>query len=210
MNINVKRACVKWGIGRELYTAPFIFVPCEVKEESDGKGGKRRVMAQKISFYVSDIKYNDHKQITYLTINGKCDKEDKTVFKWQVGQKAQTTPAPTLATESVEKKPAPPKNDNANSNSKKYSSKATMTVKEAEAYSLPFGKHKGIPFKDVPVDYLEYIVNKFDDGDAKVAAKIILNDIDKAAEQLAITSEQKKKPTKPTLQPFDDDDDLPF
>jgi hypothetical protein len=33
-----KRACVNWGIGRELYTAPDIFVPCKTKQKDSGKG----------------------------------------------------------------------------------------------------------------------------------------------------------------------------
>lgn len=36
-----KRACVNWGIGRELYTAPFIWVPsdkCNIKEAKNNKG----------------------------------------------------------------------------------------------------------------------------------------------------------------------------
>lgn len=35
-----KRACYKWGIGRELYTAPFIWVPsdkCTIKQGRNGK-----------------------------------------------------------------------------------------------------------------------------------------------------------------------------
>lgn len=35
-----KRACFKWGIGRELYTAPFIWVPadrCNIKQGRNGK-----------------------------------------------------------------------------------------------------------------------------------------------------------------------------
>lgn len=35
-----KRACVNFGIGRELYTAPFIWIPstlCEIKKDDDGK-----------------------------------------------------------------------------------------------------------------------------------------------------------------------------
>lgn len=35
-----KRACFKWGIGRELYTAPFIWVPansCHIKKNQKGK-----------------------------------------------------------------------------------------------------------------------------------------------------------------------------
>ena len=36
----VKRACVAWGIGRELYTAPRIWVPsdkCAIKQSQRGK-----------------------------------------------------------------------------------------------------------------------------------------------------------------------------
>lgn len=29
-----KRACTNWGIGRELYTAPKIFIPCKTKEKA--------------------------------------------------------------------------------------------------------------------------------------------------------------------------------
>ena len=36
----VKRACFKWGIGRELYTAPFIWVPAEKCNIKQGKNGK--------------------------------------------------------------------------------------------------------------------------------------------------------------------------
>lgn len=35
-----KRACFNWGIGRELYTAPFIWIPasdCTIKQKADGK-----------------------------------------------------------------------------------------------------------------------------------------------------------------------------
>lgn len=35
-----KRACTKWGIGRELYTAPFIWVPsdlCNLRKNQNGK-----------------------------------------------------------------------------------------------------------------------------------------------------------------------------
>lgn len=35
-----KRACVNWGIGRELYTAPFIWIPkelCHIKQDGNGR-----------------------------------------------------------------------------------------------------------------------------------------------------------------------------
>lgn len=35
-----KRACFKWGIGRELYTAPFIWVPAERCNIKQGRNGK--------------------------------------------------------------------------------------------------------------------------------------------------------------------------
>lgn len=35
-----KRACFNWGIGRELYTAPFIWVPASMVEIKTGKNGK--------------------------------------------------------------------------------------------------------------------------------------------------------------------------
>lgn len=60
-----KRACFNWGIGRKLYTAPFIWV----------KGAKDSLKYEK--FYVSDIKYDDNK-ITELVI--KNLKSNKVVF----------------------------------------------------------------------------------------------------------------------------------
>lgn len=55
-----KRACYNWGIGRELYTAPTIWVPLE-KFEFDGK----RV---RTLFYVSEISYDDNGDISALVI----------------------------------------------------------------------------------------------------------------------------------------------
>lgn len=54
-----KRACVNIGIGRELYTAPFIWVPSD-KVEIRIENGKRKV---KERFHVSDIQYNEEKRV---------------------------------------------------------------------------------------------------------------------------------------------------
>lgn len=35
-----KRACFKWGIGRELYTAPFVWVPADKINLKQGRSGK--------------------------------------------------------------------------------------------------------------------------------------------------------------------------
>ena len=68
-----KRAGFKWGIGRELYSAPFTFIPagkCTVKESN----GRFQCFDQ---FEVTDIDYEDEK-ICYLEISVK----DKVVFSW--------------------------------------------------------------------------------------------------------------------------------
>ena len=54
-----KRACFNWGIGRELYTAPFIWVPAEKCNISGNKCYDK--------FIVEKIAY-DKKQITGLSI----------------------------------------------------------------------------------------------------------------------------------------------
>jgi hypothetical protein len=56
-----KRACVNWGIGRELYTAPKdMLISCELDE-------KKKPKDKKLKFYVSHIEYEGTK-ITELTI----------------------------------------------------------------------------------------------------------------------------------------------
>ncbi len=61
-----KRACVNWGIGRELYTAPFIWVSAnKLKTLTKTPPYKCRD-----EFYVSDIKIED-KKITALSIMNK-------------------------------------------------------------------------------------------------------------------------------------------
>lgn len=55
-----KRACVNWGIGRELYTSPNLFVPANLVNIN---GGKCRD-----TFTVEKIKYDDKRRICGLSI----------------------------------------------------------------------------------------------------------------------------------------------
>lgn len=60
-----KRACFNWGIGRELYTAPFIWIPegkAEIQKNSNGK------YYLKNSFEVSEIQYDKERKISGLVI----------------------------------------------------------------------------------------------------------------------------------------------
>lgn len=61
-----KRACFNWGIGRELYTAPFIWIPAG-KVEIRQNGGKYSCYEH---FSVSEIGYDKNRAICSLTIVG--------------------------------------------------------------------------------------------------------------------------------------------
>lgn len=76
-----KRACVNWGIGRELYTKIFIFIPATTVKDERG----RFVLADKYAkFSVKNIKTDPQaRKILFLEI---ADKNDKTVFTWENGR----------------------------------------------------------------------------------------------------------------------------
>lgn len=59
-----KRACVSWGIGRELYTAPYIWISAN-KVNIQRKGDKLLIYDK---FKLSDISYNNGREIVGLTI----------------------------------------------------------------------------------------------------------------------------------------------
>ncbi len=68
-----KRAGTNWGIGRELYTAPNIWVQFTEKElTKNGKGLKTR-------FHVKEIGYDDNREINLLTI---ADNHNKVRFSF--------------------------------------------------------------------------------------------------------------------------------
>lgn len=62
-----KRACFNWGIGRELYTAPFIWIARE-KVDIQQTNGK---LCCKDTFRVDSIGYNADREINQLVISNK-------------------------------------------------------------------------------------------------------------------------------------------
>lgn len=69
-----KRACFNWGIGRELYTAPFIYIPTKYNEKNKGiveLFEKDNKYYTKDKFRVSAIKYDDKGNIIGLQIKNK-------------------------------------------------------------------------------------------------------------------------------------------
>jgi hypothetical protein len=61
-----KRAGFKWGIGRELYTAPFIWISADYAKIEKYKN--KDAYYTKDTFSVSKIAYNDKREITALEI----------------------------------------------------------------------------------------------------------------------------------------------
>lgn len=70
-----KRACFNWGIGRELYSAPFIWISAENAEIKQGGNGKLQCYDK---FIVEQILYDEKRNIVALSI--KNAKTNKRVF----------------------------------------------------------------------------------------------------------------------------------
>ena len=60
-----KRAGFNWGIGRELYTGPFIWITLEKNEVYQSKTGSPALYTK---FSVKEIGYNEQKEIILLVI----------------------------------------------------------------------------------------------------------------------------------------------
>ena len=79
-----KRACVNWGIGRELYTAPFIWIKAGDVNITKDKNGKPTTRDK---FFVEKISIKD-KKIMGIAIRNKNvleNKEPKRVFVYTAG-----------------------------------------------------------------------------------------------------------------------------
>ena len=84
-----KRACFNWGIGRELYTCPFVWVNLEQNEWRFGASGKKQPA---IRFYVDCIEYDGGK-VVKLVIKDEQGRERYT-FPNKGRKKAAASSAP--------------------------------------------------------------------------------------------------------------------
>lgn len=75
-----KRACFNLGIGRELYTSPFVWINLDKSETYKQKNGKLGV---KTRFKVSEIGYNEKKEVNSLKIK---DNKGKMRFTFQISK----------------------------------------------------------------------------------------------------------------------------
>ena len=67
-----KRACFNWGIGRELYSAPFIWISAEDAEIKQGGNGKMQCFDK---FIVEQIIYDNNCNIIALSIKNVTKKK---------------------------------------------------------------------------------------------------------------------------------------
>lgn len=91
-----KRAGFKWGIGRELYTAPFIWIGAD-KAKIEPFRGKATC---KDRFRVERIEYNERRQISSLTIVN--DTRGAVCFNWSRTPKAAPIEPPRAAEKPTE------------------------------------------------------------------------------------------------------------
>lgn len=80
-----KRACFNWGIGRELYTAPFIWVTLIDADMTNGKITTK--------FFCREIDYNENREINHLVI---VDGKDNVRFTF--GKNAPKMDKPKVVT----------------------------------------------------------------------------------------------------------------
>ncbi|MBR5583951.1 MAG: hypothetical protein IKW21_05435 [Lachnospiraceae bacterium] len=69
-----KRACFNWGIGRELYSAPFIWIgsdKCEIKPTGRKDKYGKDVMKCDDNFFVEQILYDENRNIVALSIGNR-------------------------------------------------------------------------------------------------------------------------------------------
>lgn len=101
----MKRASVNWGIGRELYTSPFIFVPCETVSKQGGRGYELKDKFMFSGTKVSHITYNGNREVCELVIE---DKNGVPMYQYPRGFKpglkrnSEFTPANMITVEQAD------------------------------------------------------------------------------------------------------------
>ena len=88
-----KRACFNWGIGRELYTAPFIWIQLKEDEIFKTKSGSLGV---KTKFSVAEIDYEDDKIVSLVITDNKGQS------RFTLNKKKKAAPVETIGQEKAE------------------------------------------------------------------------------------------------------------
>lgn len=81
-----KRAGFRWGVGRELYTGPRIFLEAATQQKQDGRGYELVNPYEFYGVYVSNIRTVDHDgklMITELELAMDVYGKPKPIFNWR-------------------------------------------------------------------------------------------------------------------------------
>ncbi len=153
-----KRAGFKWGIGRELYTAPFTFITVPTTQ----KNGKYELENKYERFKVKEIGYTD-RVISHLII---VDSKGNIVYNMT----SKSSPQPTKPQTMINNSPETQKPVETQINEKKQD----IDLETAKNTVLNFGKHKGKPLCMVDTDYLEWLVDNSTNEFIKKCAKLVI------------------------------------
>lgn len=81
-----KRAGFNWGIGRELYTAPMIYLPCATDLKQNGKGYEIHDPNELKGIYVSvfeTVEVNGKRLISKLELSQRANRKENVIFRWE-------------------------------------------------------------------------------------------------------------------------------
>lgn len=155
-----KRACVNIGIGRELYTAPFIWIKLnqnEIKVED-----KKYYLDYNTQFKVQSITYSFDREIEKLTI---IDNDGVVRFNYDKKSKAMSAQSVNIVTE----KPA-------SANSVTHMQTANNDLQEAFNTIVAFGKYSGKNLSFIynsDHQYFDWLKEKTSDNKVKKACEVI-------------------------------------
>lgn len=161
-----KRACFNWGIGRELYTAPFIWIPADKCNLKKGNNGKLTTFER---FDVSEMEV-ENKRITKLTvINARTG---DVVYRWaKSNNKPKATTKPTGNTKAPEKAPTSPANASTNGLTDESRAKlnnavmayVSLTGRDINDVMKKLQNALGKPFKTVTEQDVQTVLRIFND-----------------------------------------------
>lgn len=85
-----KRACTNWGIGRELYESPFVFIKADTQRKQNGKGYELIDPYQFQGIYVKEIEYAEVERKRVVSKLIIADKNNNILYSWGTSSKAPT------------------------------------------------------------------------------------------------------------------------
>ena len=122
-----KRACFNWGIGRELYSAPFIWVSATKTEIR--KNGDRYLCSDRFS--VAHIEYNEEREIAGLAIRN----DSKGIIVYELLPQNKKTKQPPEKMRTAAAQQGPNEQQRATAAAQSMSNEQTKAVEKAQPLS---------------------------------------------------------------------------